>query len=50
MQLQLVISKGSVVIGELSESLRRQRSGHSCRRFRVNRDVELEIETFFFSP
>ena len=49
MQLQLVISKGGVVIGELCESLRRQWSGYSFRGFRVNRDVEMEILTFFFS-
>ena len=49
MQLQLVISKGSVLIGELCELLRRQWLGYSFRGFRVNRDIEMEILTFFFS-
>ena len=50
MQSQLVISKGSVVIGELCESLRRQWSGYIFRGFRVNRDVEMEIVTIFLPP
>ena len=50
MQLQLAISKGGVVIGELCESLRCQWSGYILRGFRVNRDVEMEIVTIFLFP
>ena len=49
MQLSVVVSKGSFVIGQLCESLHHHWSGCICHGFRANGYVDLEIGLFFFS-
>ena len=49
MQLSVVVSKGSFVIGQLCESLQHHWSGCICHGFWANVYVDLEIGLFFFS-
>ena len=50
MQLPVIVSKGSIVIVQLCESLHHHWSSSICHGFRANGYVELEIGLFFFSP